>query len=279
MTELRERMTRDLKLKGYSEQTQQLYLLYVELFAKHFGKSPDQLGDEEVKEFLYYMLSEKKISSSYLNCIYSGIKFFYEVTLQKEWKLSNIRTKREKKLPMALSQDEIEKIFNVVPNLKHKALLMTIYGAGLRVSEAANLKVSDIDSSSMQIHISSGKGKKERYCLLSKSNLEILKEYYKVYKPTNWLFNGRYPDKPISKRSIQDIFYKARKKAGIMKSVSVHSLRHSFATHLLNDGVDIFHIQRLLGHSSLRTTSIYIHLKRKDLMNIVSPLDRLTGKE
>lgn len=189
------------------------------------------------------------------------------------------RAKKEKKLPVVLSPSEVKRIFNATVNIKHKAILMTIYGAGLRVSEAANLKISDIDSSNMQIHIRQGKGKKDRYCMLSPMILNILREYYKYYHPKEWLFQGSTPNKPISSRTIERVFEISKKKSGITKNATVHTLRHSFATHLLESGVDVYHIQQLMGHSSVKTTSIYIHLQRKDVLNIKSPLDTLMSVE
>lgn len=156
---------------------------------------------------------------------------------------------------------------------------MTIYGAGLRVNEAASLKISDIDSSNMQIHVRQGKGKKDRYCMLSPAILNILREYWRLYHPSGWLFPGSLPDRPITSRTIEKVFEISKQKAEITKNATVHTLRHSFATHLLESGVDIYHIQQLMGHSSVKTTSIYIHLQRKDLLNIKSPLDTLMGGE
>jgi len=278
MTQLRRNMIRDMELKGFSPKTISAYIAHVAHYAKHYSKSPENLGAEEIKDYLHYLIQEKHVSSSYVNGVYSALKFFYGTTLQREWELAKIpRSKKDKKLPVTLSQSEIQQIFNVVQNIKHKAILMTIYAAGLRVSEAANLKVQDIDSKNMQIHVHEGKGKKDRYCILSQVNLEILKSYYKNYYPREWLFPGQTPDKPITSRTIQHIFEKAKDKAKIKKPATVHTLRHSFATHLLEAGVSVYHIQQLMGHANVRTTSIYIHLQRKDVLNVISPLDMLSG--
>jgi len=185
------------------------------------------------------------------------------------------RLKKRKFMPAVLSLSEVKSIFDSVNNLKHKAILMTIYSAGLRVSEAANLKISDIDSRNMQILIRQSKGFKDRYSLLSHSNLSILRNYWKLFHPKVWLFPGVPDSKPISIRTIEQIFYDAKLKACISKKVSVHSLRHSFATHLLESGTNILHIQQLLGHENIQTTIKYVHLLRMDVLNVVSPLDIL----
>lgn len=279
MTKLREKMRMDLELKGYSPSTQTSYLRHVKNFAINYGKSPDLLGTDEIKEYLHHIIISKKYSYSYLSNAYSALKFFYQTTLEREWDMKKIpRYKKPKRLPVILSSEEIRNIINVTQNIKHRAILMTIYGAGLRVSEAANLKVTDIDSKNMNIRIEQGKGKKDRYTLLSEENLKILRDYYKYYQPQYWLFPGNPPHKPISTRSIQKIFEKAKNKAEIKKNVSVHTLRHCFATHLVEAGISLYHIQHLLGHSNPNTTNIYIHLTRRDILSVKSPLDMILGK-
>jgi site-specific recombinase XerD len=200
--------------------------------------------------------------------------------LERDWKVEKVsRIKEGRKLPSVLSQSEVKAILDATENLKHRALLMTIYASGLRVSEAANLKVTDIDSKNMQIFIDQGKGKKDRYTILSKSNLEVLRKYWKRYQPKLYLFPGKTAGSPVSVRTIQKVFEAAKDKAGIKKKASVHTLRHSFATHLLDAGTDICYIQKLLGHTDINTTTIYLHLRRMDLLNIKSPLDSLTGTD
>jgi len=206
--------------------------------------------------------------------------FFYTKTLNRYWNIKKIfRIKGPRKLPAILSKEEIKSIFDVTENLKHKTILMTVYSAGLRVSEVCNLKITDIDSKNMQILIRQGKGKKDRYSLLSKANLEILREYWKRYHPTDYLFSGRGRTDNITPRSVQSMMRKSIKKTKITKNASVHTLRHSFATHLLDAGTDICYIQRLLGHSQITTTTIYLHLRRMDLLDIKSPLDMLLGEQ
>lgn len=185
------------------------------------------------------------------------------------------RPKKEKKLPEILSKNEISKLLKAVKNLKHKAILYLVYSAGLRVGEVVKLKPTDIDSDRMLIHIIQGKGKKDRYTILSETALSILRQYVKVYKPEHWLFPGQHPDKHLTERSVQKVFGNARIDAKIRKNVSVHNLRHSFATHLLEGGVNLRYIQELLGHSSSKTTEIYTHVTQKNLSNIISPLDTI----
>ncbi len=185
------------------------------------------------------------------------------------------RPKKEKKLPEILSKNEISKLLKAVKNLKHKAILYLVYSAGLRVGEVVKLKPTDIDSDRMLIHIIQGKDKKDRYTILSETALSILRQYVKVYKPEHWLFPGQHPDKHLTERSVQKVFDNARIDAKIRKDVSVHNLRHSFATHLLEGGVNLRYIQELLGHSSSKTTEIYTHVTQKNLSNIISPLDTI----
>jgi integrase/recombinase XerD len=177
-----------------------------------------------------------------------------------------------------LSRQEVESIFSATENLKHRAILMTIYSAGLRISEATRLKVSDVDSGRMTIRVSEGKGLKDRYTLLGERNLELLRLYYKAYRPSDWLFPGKDPSEPIDVSSVQRVFRASLYKAGIKKKASVHTLRHSFATHLLESGVDLYYIQRLLGHKSAGTTSVYLHVTGKDIGKIRSPID-LPGED
>jgi integrase/recombinase XerD len=278
MSELRNKMKMDMELRGYSPITVKYYTEHVGRFAKHFNKSPDLLDEDQIKEYLYYCITEKKICEGTVNVIHSALKFFYTKTLGRVWNVENLaRIKERRKLPVVLSQSEVKSILDATTNLKHKAILTTIYATGIRVSEAANLKVSDIDSQNMQIFIRNGKGKKDRYAMLSKTNLDILREYWKKYRPSDFLFVGRYGKGHITVRSIQRIFDQSSEKAGVKKDASVHTLRHSFATHLLEAGTDICYIQRLLGHSNINTTTVYLHLRRIDLLNIISPLESLEG--
>ena len=238
------------------------------------------LEENEIRDYLHYCIMEKKLSEGTVNYINASLKFFYTKTLNRYWNMDKIaRVKEPKKLPAVLSPQEVKSIFDVTENLKHKAILMTVYSAGLRVSEVCNLKITDIDSKNMQILIRQGKGKKDRYSLLSKANLEILREYWKRYHPEEYLFSGRYRTDAITSRSVQKMLEQSLEKTKITKNVTVHTLRHSFATHLLDAGTDICYIQRLLGHTRITTTTIYLHLRRMDLLNIKSPLDILLGEQ
>lgn len=280
MSELRNKMKIEMELRGYSPLTIKNYILHVSNFAKFYKKSPDTLGENEIREYLHYCIIKKKLNECTVNYIHSSLKFFYTKILNRQWNIDKLsRIKEHRKLPVVLSPQEIKAIFDATENIKHKAILMTTYSAGLRVSEVCNLKITDIDSKNMQIFVRQGKGKKDRYTLLSKAALEILREYWKIYQPREYLFSGRYRTDAITPRSVQRVFEKAIKKAGITKSATVHTLRHSFATHLLDAGTDICYIQRLLGHTRITTTTIYLHLRRIDLLNIKSPLDVLMGEQ
>lgn len=274
MGELRKRLERDLELKGYSPRTRSCYLWWVKDYVRHFGRSPDELRAEEIRVYLHYLIRERKASRSGVSQAYSALKFFYTTTLDRGWEVSKIpRVKVSKKLPVVLSFPEIQAIFEGVSNLKHRAILVTIYSAGLRLSEAAHLKISDIDGSRMLVRVDQGKGNQDRYTLLAKGAQAILRRYRKACRPVDWLFPGSRKDRPIHVTSIQRVFKQACRQAGIQKPASVHTLRHSFATHLLEAGVDVSHIQKLLGHKSVKTTAIYLHVSRKHLTGIVSPLD------
>lgn len=276
MTKLREQMKMDLELKGYSPKTQAAYLRGVQKFAEHYGQSPEWLGTNEIKAYLHHIITVSDAGNSTVDIAYSALKFLYEITLSQQWDMKKIpRTKKPKKLPVLLSPSEINNLFQAATNPKHKALLMTLYGAGLRASEVARLRVSDIDSSNMQIRVRQAKGKKDRYTLLSKQNLTILRTYWRFCRPHEWLFPGKDPNQPMDTKAVYRIFQQARNKAHIQKKVTTHTLRHCFATHLLEAGTSLYHIQQLLGHSSPKTTGIYIHLTRKDLLKVKSPLDIL----
>ena len=280
MGQLKDRMIEHMELRNLAENTISRYLYHLREYVKMFRKSPDLLGEEEVRGYLYHLRNEKKSSWSNINIAYSALRFFYVDTLYRDWQVRKIpRPKGERKLPVVLSRKEVKRLFEVMESLKHRVILETIYSGGLRVSEGAHLKIADIDGDRMQIRVGQGKGNKDRYTLLSKCVLVDLREYWCAYRPQNWLFFGRYKDKPVTRGGIQWIFKAAKAKAQINKPATVHSLRHSFATHLLEQGVDIFTIQRLLGHTSIRTTLIYIHIQRHHLRQVVSPFDLLEGDE
>lgn len=280
MGELRDQMEMDMKLRRFSPKTIACYLACMRGVAKHFRKSPAELGDEEIRVYLHYLMEERKASQSVLVQTYSALKFFIEKTLQKPWNAFRIpRCKQRRKLPGVLAREEVESILSATKNLKHRAILMTIYSAGLRIGEVTRLKVSDIDSRRMMIRVNEGKGLKDRYTLLGERTLEMLRCYWKAYRPLEWLFPGRNASGPVSISAIQRVFKRSLEKAGIKKKASAHTLRHSFATHLLESGTDLYYIQRLLGHKSAGTTSVYLHITGKDIGKIKSPIDSSGGNQ
>lgn len=279
MSNPKELMQQNMVLRGFSPETQKSYISQIRFFESFYQQPAEKLGSTDVRNYLHHLITVRNISRSRVNIAYSALKFFFDSTLHREWVMKEIpRTKKGRRLPVVLSRDEIHKLFSAIQNLKHRTILMTIYGGGLRISEAAHLKPTDIDSKNMQIRIRQGKGNSDRYTLLSKKNLTFLRDYWRSYRPSLWLFEGSTPDKPINPHSIQKFFHKAIKKAGILKPATVHSLRHSFATHLLEDGVNIRIIQQLLGHSNIHTTCRYLHLVNLKAFRVSSPLDSSWGK-
>lgn len=267
-----------LKLKEmrYSENTIKVYKAMFEEFINYYNQLEIEAIEESmITEYLRYLVIERQVSISCQNQAINAVKFYYERVLGGERKVYLVdRPRREQALPVVLSEEEISSILKVTPNIKHKAILMTIYSAGLRIGEALALKVKDIDSKRMQIRVEQGKGKKDRYTVLSPVTLEVLRSYFKEHKPKIWLFEGP-KNEQYSDSSIQSILHIAVQKANIKKRVTVHTLRHSFATHLLENGTDLRYIQTLLGHSSSKTTEIYTHVTTKGFDNIKSPLDKL----
>lgn len=270
-----------LEERRYSEGTIKAYVPLFEEFVNYFPNIPiEDLGEKEVMEFSRFLVNERKVSSSHQNQAINAIKFYFEKVKGGERKFYHVdRPIREKILPEVLSEEEVSAILKVTENLKHRAILMTIYSAGLRIGELVKLKVKDIDSKRMQIRIEQGKGKKDRYSILSQRTLEILRQYVKQENPFEYLFEGQGSTierpLPYSARSIQALLKQSLKKTGIKKKVTVHTLRHSFATHLLENGTDLRYIQALLGHESPKTTQIYTHITTKGFDQIKSPLDKL----
>ena len=272
-------MKERLKLRGYSPKTIKSYTSHTRLFLEHSRKAIDQLTEEDINKYLLYLLDEKGNSHTFVSQSISSIKFLFGQVLMKDDIILNIiRPKKENKLPEVLSCKEVLKILESVSNLKHKAILFLTYSSGLRVGEVVRIKLKDIDSERMLIHVIQGKGRKDRYTVLSEVALKVLREYVREYKPSGWLFQGEEPGNHITERTVQRIFENAKEKACIHKKASVHTLRHSFATHLLEGGIDLRYIQELLGHQSSKTTEIYTHVTEKSIKNIASPLDKLMGK-
>src|SRR5215831_2605132 len=276
MTQLRQRMLEELQRRNYSAGTIRLYLLHVAQFAQHFHRPPDQLGAEEIRQYQLFLIQEKKLAWSSYNQIVCALRFFYAKTLKRPFLLPDIPfPRKEQRLPLILSPEEVARILTAPQHLKSRALLMTIYAAGLRRSEVARLRVHDIDSARMTITIRQGKGQRDRVVMLSPVLLDTLREYWRCHKPKEWLFPGRNPNQPISGNDIFMVFQHAVRQAGISKKVCPHSLRHSFATHLLESGTDLRTIQILLGHRSLKTTSRYLHVSQQRVRATTSPLDHL----
>ena len=265
-----------LKLKNYSDPTIKSYRLHFKRFLNYYnGTKLEDINYEQIRKYLLYLVEEKKYSTSAQNQAINSIKFYYEKVLGKPVEKYYVpRPRKEKKLPEVLSEEEVTKILKQIKNLKHKCIIYLIYSAGLRLTEVVHLKISDIQSDRKQIFIRSAKGNKDRYALLSDIILEMLREYYQIYKPRIWLFEGK-PGEQYSGRSIQIIFKRAVKNSGIIKHATIHTLRHSFATHLLEHGTDLRYIQELLGHKSSKTTEIYTHITHTAKNKIVSPLDNL----
>jgi len=287
MTPLRQRMIEDLQLQGYSDSTQTLYVNAVRQLCEHYNKCPGQITEEELRDYFLYGKNVKKWARSTSTVALCGIKFFYENTIQRPWPtLLFIRPGREKKLPVVLSRDEVRAILSNLELLRYRVCLTTIYACGLRLSEGIHLKVENIDSARGFIHVQGSKGnmgKKDRYVPLPKKTLTLLREQWKSHRNKVWLFPaaGRSgkdmpcATRPISKSSVQTAFRKALKPAGINKKATVHSLRHSWATHLLEAGINLRLIQAWLGHSSPATTSVYTHLTEKAKSKAIKSIDEL----
>jgi integrase/recombinase XerD len=276
MSTLREQMLAELQLKGLTPKTQKIYLREVSNYAKYFGKSPEELGEKELREYLLYLLNERKLAKGTYRFYYQGLKFLYKHTLKREEVVEKIHCPRgKKKLPVVLDLAEVKTLLTVVENLKHRAILTITYSAGLRINETACLKVSDIDSKRMMVRVQQGKGGKDRYTILSQTALECLRQYWREYRPKDWLFEGQKEGNHIGLTSIRQIFLEAKERAGITKPASPHTLRHSFATHLIEAGTSLHHVQLLLGHRSPTTTTVYLHVSKMNLAQVSSPLDSI----
>jgi len=275
MSQLRKRFIRDLNIRNYSQNTIKNYVTALSQLASHFGKCPSEISSEELKEYLNLLTLDNK-SWSTVNMVISSASLLYSVTLGKTPVMERIaRPKNVSKIPTVLSVEEVERFFATIRNLKHRALFMTIYSAGLRVGEARYLKLTDIDSARMRIIIRDAKGHKDREVILSDKLLGILREYYSRYRPKVFLFFGFRRNVPISASTIQKICKTTLNKAKIDKKASTHTFRHSYATHLMDKGIDLRIIQALLGHKSIKTTMIYCHLTKSRFADVKSPLDDL----
>jgi site-specific recombinase XerD len=276
MTPLRQRMLEDMGIRNLAENTQLSYLQQVSRYARHFDRSPEELGPEQVRTYQVHLTKTCKLAPGSVCIATAALRFLYKVTLKREWVPDDIpMPKNPFKLPVVLSPEEVMHFLGCVDSLKHRTILTTAYAAGLRVSEATHLKVTDIDSQRMMLRVDQGKGSRDRYVMLSPRLLETLRSYWKVVRPKTWLFPGDIPGNPITSDAVERACQKAHRAAGIAKPITPHSLRHAFATHLLESGTDVRRIQLLLGHRSLSTTSRYLKMATSTVCATTSPLDLL----
>ncbi len=280
MTTLRKKMIRAMELKNLSDHTQKAYLTAVSGIAKFYNQSPEKLTKEKIEDYLLYLKQEKGNAPNSCYSVLTGLRFFYKHVSKKKIAVTYSIRRTQRKLPQVLTMPEVWKIICSTNNPKHRLILMTTYSAGLRVSETIHLKAENIDSKAMLIKVE-GKGQKQRYSLLSKKLLVELRSYYRQYRPHTYLFPSSFKkkkDQPLTYESVRNIYEDARKKAAVKKGAGIHTLRHSFATHLLEAGYDIRKIQVLMGHTRLTTTMIYLHVSRQTLSQIPSPLDLIDTK-
>lgn len=276
LTPTTERMAQDLKIRGRAKNTIDSYCYHVRKFEAFLGHSADTATPEDIRRFQLHIIEVKKLGFSSFNQAVCALRFLYQVTLPRPWELKMIPFgKRPKKLPVVLGASEVDRLLACVPNLKHRTFLLLLYAAGLRVSEAANLTIADIDGQRMQLRVTVAKGNKERLVPLSPRLLQALRDHWKRERPPKYLFTGKTIDQPINVNSMQKVCKAAAKESGLLKSITPHTLRHSFATGLLEAGVDILTIGRLLGHACFATTMIYLHCRQTHFDSAPSPIDWL----
>ena len=277
MGKLHDRMQEDLLLKAYSPHTQRAYLGCARHFARHYLRSPEEMGEPEIRSFLLHLVRERKASPATLSMYVNALKFLYNVTLKRPEAVKGIsHPKRPKTLPVILSPEEVLRILAAVRSVKHKAIMATAYAAGLRISEVCGLRLADIDSQRRRLHIRAGKGKKDRYVMLGESLLALLRQYYQAARPEGeYLFPGQKPQRHITPSAVRQVLQRVIRQTGLVKRVTMHTLRHCFATHLLEAGTDIRILQVLLGHSSIRTTLRYTHITDRLVQKLVSPLEMI----
>jgi integrase/recombinase XerD len=279
MTELRNKMIRAMQLKDFTDRTQQTYLHVVQGLAKFHAKPPELLQQKDIEDYLLYLKQGGK-SASTRSVAIAGIRFLYDQVLKSEDIILDLPQRRcPRILPQVLSKSEVARILDAPDNIKHRVILMSAYSAGLRLSEIINLKIEHINSARMQIRVEQGKGRKDRDTLLSKRLVDELRIYYKAYRPESWLFYAAKRNTAMCAASVQRIYKSAKKKAGVQRGRGIHTLRHCFATHLLEAGCDLRKIQLLMGHRSLATTMVYLHVSNTGLANVTSPLDQLSDPE
>jgi len=279
MTELRRRMIEDMKLHGFSARTQASYLAVVRQLAKYYMRSPDELSEDELRQFFLWLVQERNASPSTVRQYLSGIKFFYESTLRRDWyTLDLVRPAKRKTLPVVLSQQEVQHLLSLVDNPKHRMALSLIYACGLRLLEATHLKLADIDVQRMQIWVRNGKGGKDRCVPLAQRTLQELRRYLKRAHTDYHVFAGKGSRSPLNQTTLQRAFKAVLRESGINKAASIRTLRHSYATHLLEAGVDLRVIQTILGHRSPNTTAIYTHVTQRGIDGVRVALDHMTEK-
>lgn len=274
MGELRDRMIQAMVLRNFSARTQRSYLFHVRQLAKHYRQPPDQLTATQIQDYLFYLIQQRQLAWSSCNVAFSAFRFLYGKLLG--WQQLHLMLpprKTPEPLPEIFSPAELEQLFNAAGNFKKRTILITSYATGLRVAELVNLKLTDIDSQRMVVRVVQGKGNKDRYTLLSPPLLELLRQYWICYRPSHYLFQGRPRTQPLRTGTVEKMFVEAKRRAGLHKGHGIHTLRHCFATHLLESGVDLASIQQLLGHQSILTTTRYLQLKRP----LVGPNQQLLG--
>jgi site-specific recombinase XerD len=277
-SELRERFDNHMIIRDLSPNTRRVYLYHMTELTKFYMRSPDTLTNDEIQKYLLHLIVHKKHAWNTTNQAFSAFRLFYAGVLKRDKTEFHIPPRpKMKQLPSVLSVEEVVRIIDSARNLKHRALLMTTYTAGLRVSEVVGLKPRHIESKRMLIRVEQGKGKKDRYTLLSEKTLETLRAYWKAYTPGEWLFFGRDRKIPMPARTAQRIFHHAKTRACVIGGRGIHTLRHCFATHLIDIGVDVYSVKRMMGHSALSTTSKYVHVTKNKISKIVSPFDRHSG--
>jgi site-specific recombinase XerD len=276
MGAIKEKMKQEMEIRGLSNLTQINYLGCVRQYVKYFMKAPDELSLDDIHTYQLYLIRERHCADSTFNQHVAALKFLYGVTLKRDWKIELIPYhKRSKRLPVVLSQEEVVRMYKAIRNIKHKTILLTLYSTGVRASELAHLKVTDIDSKRMLVRIDQGKNRKDRYVTLSEKLLVALRQYWVSERPRTWLFPGYDKNVPLTRHTVLKVILDAKQKAGIQKPATTHTLRHSYATHMLEDGVDIRKIQIMLGHRSLRSTAQYLHVATNCLSETKNPLDSL----
>ena len=277
MTPLRQRMLEDMQIRNLAPATQRAYVEYVAQFARHSGRSPADVGPEEIRAFQVYLIRERHLAPSTLIVAVAALRFLYTVTLKRPWPVDVVvpAPKVLRPFPVVLSPAEVVHFLASVPGLKHRAILTTCYAAGLRIAEAVRLTISAIDSQRMVLRVEHGKGRQDRYVMLSPRLLDLLREWWRASRSRPWLFPGARPDRPLTTKAVNRACARARRRSGLAKPITPHLLRHAFAVHLLEAGTDVRTIQLLLGHRSLATTARYLRISTTQVCATVSPLDLL----